>query len=211
MLCVRFSLCCIIKSSPKLQYLHFYVTPDVSISQNVNSLLFPPCCTYAPHSLFQWLCHELCNLLLCTSFTAIMSWIQNGHSCPLFSDDCLEAFLPFLIWALFKRTNTSRCTPDSTCNLYKVQYIFFPLKMINTKRNIQHKWPVWMLMWQKITLIPLNENHINNLQSIFMCSTQLQFMRKWNSYKCLLPEKFNSCQYFSSCSPQSINIFPVSC
>lgn len=83
-----FSLCCITKSSPELQYLHFYVTPDVSISQNVN--FFPLLLVVHTHliSLFQWLCHELCNLLLCTSFTAIMSWIQNDHSCPLFSQQC---------------------------------------------------------------------------------------------------------------------------
>lgn len=75
----------------------FYVTPDVSISQNVNfffffQFFFSLLVVVHMHliSLFQWLCHELCNLLLCTSFTAIMSWIQNGHSCPLFCIKCYK-------------------------------------------------------------------------------------------------------------------------
>lgn len=113
-----FSLCCIIKSSPGLQYLHFYVTPDVSISQNVNFCVlffftffsFPSFLLYICTSVlfFQWPCHELCNLLLCTSFTAIMSWIQNRHSCPLFCIKCDKTTKQFLYFpTLHKLTSTN--------------------------------------------------------------------------------------------------------
>lgn len=117
-----FSLCCIIKSSPELQYLHFYVTPDVSISQNVNFFLSLLVVHTHLISLFQWLCHELCNLLLCTSFTAIMSWIQNNHSCPLFSWHWKRgSFLSFLIKANIKPkwAYTFGCTPGMSTNKHK--------------------------------------------------------------------------------------------
>lgn len=117
-----FSLCCIIKSSPELQYLHFYVTPDVSISQNVNFFFFLLVVHTHLISLSQWLCHELCNLLLCTSFTAIMSWIQNNHSCPLFSQQWKSgSFLSFLIKANIKQkwADTFDCTPGISTNKHK--------------------------------------------------------------------------------------------
>lgn len=117
-----FSLCCIIKSSPELQYLHFYVTPDVSISQNVNFFLSLLVVHTHLISLFQWLCHELCNLLLCTSFTAIMSWIQNNHSCPLFSQQWKRgSFLSFLIKANIKQkwADTFGCTLNMSTNKHK--------------------------------------------------------------------------------------------
>lgn len=114
-----FSLCCITKSSPGWQYPHVYVTPDVSISQNVNFCVFvlfvfllfflspPSCCTYAPQFFFQWLCHELCNLLLCTSFTAIMSWIQNRHSCPLFCIKCDKTTNQFLYFPMLHKLTSA--------------------------------------------------------------------------------------------------------
>lgn len=99
-------------------------------------------------SLFQWLCHELCNLLLCTSFTAIMSWIQNGHSCPLFCIKCYkqkkEPFLYFPI--LSKRIQINQNTGLQE-HLQTKHRNFLHLWIIRYNKFIPHKYIQWHLKY----------------------------------------------------------------
>lgn len=126
-----FSLCCIIKSSLK-NSIFIFMLPLMFVLAKLSTFL--PFSLHVVHkdfiSLFQWLCHELCNLLLCTSFTAIMSWIQNGHSCPLFLG---KYWLPFLIisdpneWSAYWCTHISSITNLKCGTFSDPRYLYFSI------------------------------------------------------------------------------------